>query len=250
MLNRKLPNFSQKKSDETFINLFPLLNDFLDKCLEVNPEKRSSIPELLAHPIFENLAKPEQDREMSQPSFGLPKKIKSKMIMTSNHTPEPTSYLKIFEKKKSPSNKNGIKYSEEAIKLKKFSPKSNKNIEKSYLLPDICRKDVRRKSSSKYRKKMLEIRTDNKTIVKVVDSPAIDGRSRNPSLSYEVSNESLMKSSFANAVLSNRHQNLHKKDGLSSPGHFQSNMILPVKYRMKRNDIRSNHSKFLIVDRD
>jgi serine/threonine protein kinase len=249
VLNRKLPHFSQRKSDETFEVLDLGFKDFIYRCLEVDPAKRATVVELLSHQIFEGVKEPE--RELSLQSFALSKKPKAKIVMTSNHTPEPNSYLKIFEKKKSPNNRNAPKFTEEVIKMKKFSPKSNKNIEKNYLLPDISRKEQRRKSSSKYMKKMLEIRTDNKSFVKQTESPPPVLKSRNPSLSYEVSNESLMKSSFANAVMSNRHQNLHKKEQrLNSPGHFQSNMVLPFKYRVKKNDTRSNHSRFLLVDRD
>ena len=196
--------------------------------------------QLLEHQYFDSNFKQRFERDLGSFMESPPKKNKSKITLTQKNTPEPSSYMKIYNKKKSPKFASPIRATEENIKLKKTPQPSNKHSEKSYFFPDIIRKEgsINRKKSTRYIKKIMEIRTDAKSTLKSSELSAIHNGSRNPSLVHDASNESFVKSSFGNPVLSNRHQNLSRKEIINSltPDPMPNISFLPGKYRLKRHE--------------
>ena len=160
-------------------------------------------------------------------------------MISANQTPEPTGYLKIHSKKQTPtykSTKNG-----EAIHLSKYSPNNQKSTGKSYLFPEISRRDssLITKTSSKYIKRMKEIKIDNKSTERLKKT-GVRNLNRNPSLSYEASIDKLISSGVENSVLSNRNQDIQN--------HFQSNLVLPHNYRLKKQEGFKVKSRNTVVE--
>ena len=210
--------------------------DFLKNCLKLEQELRPSSSELLQHPYFDKNFKQDFEAEFEEIWYPKPKKHKSKIILTPACSPDTSSYMKIYAKRKSPN--NGMnKYSNESIRLKKQSPMAGKSNEKSYFFPDIIKKDeyMTRKKSTKYIKKIVELRSDTKSTLK--SSELNNYRSRNQSLAREGSDEALVKLSFDNPILTNRNKKPIKKDvSPYTPDHLPNLSFLPSKYRLKRYD--------------
>lgn len=193
------------------------------------------------HELFQYSNKTEQDQiQLSS------KKIKAKIKIYTNNTPEPISYLNIHSKKQSPVYKSDNK-NNKIMDLTKNSPTSKK-VKKSHLFPEISRRDASlgKKISSNYMKKKLEIRINDKPSSKF-DDDFLKNLNKNPSLSYEVSTDNLMKSSVNNSIMSNRHSNLHKKE-FSPINHFKSNMVLPHKFRLKQFEVISSNSRYKVIE--
>lgn len=233
-LYRKLPKFSQTKHDQKFKSFSIQTYDFLLSCLEINPSQRPKISDLLTNELFNY--SPSTELDPIQPIHR--RKVKAKIMVSTRHSPEPTGYLKIHSKKQTPTYKS----------VKKYSPINKKSIERSYLFPEISRRDssLVTKPSSKYIKRMVEIKTDNRSTVKLKKTP-IRNLNRNPSLSYEASIEKLITSGVGKSVLSNRHQDLQVKRG-ELLSHFQSNLILPHKYRVKKQETSKSNLRYTVVE--
>ena len=203
--------------------------------------------QLLEHRYFDSNFKQRFERDLGSFMESPPKKIKSKAILTPKSTPEPSSYMKIYNKKKSPKFISPVRLTEDNIHVQNTPQPTNKNYEKSYFLPDIIKKEgsVKRKKSTKYIKKIMEIRTNAKSTLKSSELSMFHHRSRNPSLVHDASNESFVKSSFGNPVLSNRHQNLSKKEiNTITPDPLPNISFLPAKYRLKRHEnLKSTNSR-------
>lgn len=196
---------------------------------------------MLTHELFQYSNKPEYDQiQLSS------KKIKTKIKIYTNKTPEPNSYLNIHSKKQSPTNKSENKMNQ--VDITKYSPISKKNIKKSHLFPEIARRDASlgKNVSSKYMRKKMENRVNGKLSSKV-DEEFEKNYNKNPSLSYEASTDNLMKSYVASSIMSNRHSNLHKKD-FSPINHFKSNMVLPHKLRLKQFELISTNSRYTVIE--
>jgi hypothetical protein len=197
----------------------------------------------LKHSYFDNNFKSDFEKNFGDSSL-TPKKPKSKIILT----PEPTSYMRIYARKKSPKYAMPSKHSNDSIKLKKNSPVANKSNEKSYFFPDIIKKDeiFKRKKSSKHLNKVLEIRTDAKSTLKSPDLNPGNDRSRNQSLAHDSSNENFVKISFVSPTLSNRHQNFTRKEvSPFNPEQLPNISFLPNKYRLKKYENIKNNIKFI-----
>lgn len=212
-------------------------------------ENRPKILDLLEHPYFDIAFKAEFDNELGELLYA-PKKGKSKIMLTPNFTPEPTSYMKIYNRKKSPNFATPGRMFEDQGKWKK--PKVlQKNPEKSYFLPEILRKDghMQRKKSIKYMKKVVEVKSDQKSTLKSTEGRHIRRKSRNPSLEHESSNESLVKSVFIHPVLSNRHQQFSKKEfSPLTPDQLPNVSVIPSKYRLKKHEnLKATNSKSIIA---
>ena len=202
------------------------------------------------HPYFDPSFKHEFEKEFGF-THSLPPKQKSKFILTPNITPEPTSYMKIYNLKKSPKYKSPSKHSEESIKLKKQPQYSTKSNEKSYFFPDISKKaeNFKRKKSTKYLQKLLEVHTDPKNSLKSTDAIQPHKIDKNPSLEHDFSIDNIIKSSFASSILSNRNQNLSRKEASQhTPDQLPNISFLPSKYRLKKYDnMKTPNSKSIIM---
>lgn len=211
--------------------------DFLKGCLEIDCDKRLSAQDLLQHPIFDYIFKHDFEKEFGVYGVVMPKKTRSKIgMLTPAHTPEPTSYMRIYKRKKSPHSPMLNKNSEESINISKQHSSNYKITEKSYLLPEIVKREelLHRKKSNKCIHKIMEIRTDPKSTMKTTDPPF---NSRNLSLAHETSSENLVKSNFVNQTLSNRGNGFRKRDsGQITPDCLPALSFLPNKYRIKKHE--------------
>ena len=78
--------------------------DFLKNCLKLEQELRPSSSELLQHPYFDKNFKQDFEAEFEEIWYPKPKKHKSKIILTPACSPDTSSYMKIYAKRKSPNN--------------------------------------------------------------------------------------------------------------------------------------------------
>lgn len=207
--------------------------EFIKMCLNIRPDLRPTGSELVCHFIFEDRFKEEIEKELGG---GMSPKVRRKGFVNPNHTPEPQSYLKIYEKKKSPPNWMRSKNSEERFRNKNYSP-IQVNLEKSFLLPEISRNEKFhiRKDSPKYTKKHIEHKSESKAAIKAHRLEATNTISRNPSLSYEKSVDALLKP-LQKSDLSTRNKNLSRKEIFNASSRFQASILLPHQYRLKRKN--------------
>ena len=205
--------------------------EFIKTCLNVRPDLRPKSEELVRNPVFEESFRGELDRELNERVSG---KIKRKGFVNPNHAPEPQSYLKIYEKRKSPQKWMRSKNSEDRIRYKSNSP-IQPILEKSVLLPGISRneKSFIIKPTPTYTKKHLEIKSNSKAAIRTFDSIVHTTMSRNPSLSYETSVDTLLNP-LSKLDLSNRNRSLYKKEVFNSSSQINSKSIHPIQYRIKQ----------------
>lgn len=207
--------------------------EFIKTCLNIRPDLRPKGAELVCHIIFEDKFNQEIENE-----FGgrMSAKARRKGFVNPNHTPEPQSYLKIYEKRKSPPNWMKSKNSEERLHYKNYSP-IQINLEKSFLLPEIPKNEKFhiRKDSPKYTKKHLDLKSESKGAIKAHRLDVQNTISRNPSLSYEKSVDTLLKP-LQKSDLSARNKNLSKKEIFNSSSKFQASILLPHQYRLRRKN--------------
>lgn len=211
--------------------------DFLKSCLEIEASKRPTISDLLSHPIFDFSFKHDFEKEFGITPRAMPKKIKSKLFLTPTQTPEPTSYLRYYSRKKSPNYIMPNKHSDETLRLKKSSPSNLRVNEKPYFLPEISRREEHFsiKKSSKHIQKALEIKTEHKSTMKFSD-PNFEN-SRKLSLVRENSIDNIVNSSFANPIHSNRgHVSVKKSSGVQTPEGLPDIYSYNNKYRVKKRE--------------
>lgn len=230
-VNSQLPKFSFKNSEAKFKNVPLVLAEFIKTCLNLRPDSRPKCEELIRNQIFEENFRDELESELEGRVLG---KIKRKGFVNPYHTPEPQSYLKIYERKKSPQKWMRSKNSEDRIRYKNNSP-IQPLLEKSVLLPGISRneKNFVIKPSPTYTRKHLEIKSNSKAAIRTFDSITRTTMSRNPSLSYENSVDTLLNP-LGKFDLSNRNRDLYKKEIFNSSSEIQSKSILPIQYRLKK----------------
>jgi hypothetical protein len=230
-VNSQLPKFSFKYFEAKLKNIPLVFAELIKTCLNIRPELRPKCEDLMKHPAFEEKFREEIESELEGKSL---RKVKRKGFVNPNHTPEPQSYLRIYEKKKSPQKGMRSKNSEDRIRFRNKSP-IQPLLEKSVLLPGISRneKSFIIKPTPTYTKKHLEIKSNSKAAIGTYDSIARTTMSRNTSLSYETSVDTLLNP-LSKFDLSNRNKNFKKIEIFNSSSEIQRKSILPIQYSLKK----------------
>lgn len=152
-------------------------------------------------------------------------------------TPEPMTYMRIYNRKKSPYFPVSTKHSEESIKIKKISQRNSKIKEKSYFFPEITKKydQSPKKNIHRYFQKILDAPENYKSAIKISESIGDIHNNKNLSLSRKVSSDNFAKYNIEASVVSNRGNVLAKKNsGQESPGNQAGGFYFSNKYRMKK----------------
>ncbi|OMJ85963.1 hypothetical protein SteCoe_12595 [Stentor coeruleus] len=153
-------------------------------------------------------------------------------------TPEPMTYMRIYNRKKSPHFPVSTKHIEESIKMKRISQSNSKIKNKSYFFPEITKKtdQLPQKSLHKYFQKMFEAQKNYKSAIKISESIGDIQNKRNLSLSRKGSTDNLSRLNIeVNANGSYMANGLIKKNNRQeSPGNQAGGLYFSNKYRLKR----------------
>lgn len=206
VMNKQVPKCIFKEVDMRLNILKGNSLEIVKNCLELSPNKRLTIEELLNHSFFDS-SKPDKDGKS-----GYASKVMKKLNL-SNISPDQKTYKELYERKKSPKLVLPLKYSESQLRLKKneiseLSPLREK-------LPTIRSKKIkiyREQKLSDY----LQIDDKLKSVSKKKNMPSDDIK-RNNSILSQKSNESLPKISFDGQFLSYRSVNTIKEKLESKP---------------------------------
>lgn len=203
--------------------------------MELDPNDRPSVSQLLSHQYFDSVFKYNFDNEFKE-YCSSPKKNKTKV----NLETEEKGYAKIYSKKNSPKFPDTNEAKLSIIGGYKKMP--DKSRERLSFLPEIIKKNekISKKKSIKYLEKYIEQKSDTRSFGNKNHYKSSKIKN-NPSLLHDDLSDNMVSNSFNQLFNSRKHLKMSRHNMKLTPHHFLNVALIPSKYRLKRLDSSQNN---------